>query len=125
MKKTYFAVIVGGLVIAAVVMGGSRLRAQVGSTGGSRIPLSSLAGSFAGEGNSNFRICFNEDFTAVQSCSRIPQAQIVQYVEHSKSHGTVDTKGGSCAQVVEISAPLPPGAERESVKVGQRLDFIQ
>ena len=52
MKKTYFAVIVGGLVIAAVVMGGSRLRAQVGSTGSSRIPLSSLAGSFAGEGNS-------------------------------------------------------------------------
>ena len=115
MKKTYFAVIVGGLVIAAVVMGGSRLRAQVGSTGSSRIPLSSLAGSFAGEGNSNFRICFNEDFTAVQSCSRTPQAQIVQYVEHSKSHGTIDTKGGSCAQVVGISAPLPPGRQPTAV----------
>jgi len=124
-KKAYFAVIAGGLAISAVVMGGSRLRAQVGSTGSSRIPLSSLAGSFAGEGNSKVGICFNMDFTAVQSCSRTPQAQIVPFVEHSKSHGTVDTKGGSCAQVVEISAPLPPGAERESVKVGQRLDFIQ
>ena len=115
MKKAYFAVIAGGLAISAVVMGGSRLRAQVGSTGSSRIPLSSLAGSFAGEGNSKVGICFNMDFTAVQSCSRTPQAQIVPFVEHSKSHGTVDTKGGSCAQVVEISAPLPPGRQRTVV----------
>lgn len=115
MRKTYFAVIAGGLAIAAVVMGGSQLRAQVGSTGSSRIPLSSLAGSFAGEGNSNLGICFNENFTAVQSCSRTLQAQIVPFVEHSKSHGTVNAKGDSCAEVVEISAPLPPGRQRAAV----------
>jgi len=108
-KKTYFAIISGGLAVAVVVMGGSRLLAQVGRTGSSRIPLSSLAGSFAGESNSNFRICFNQDFTAAQSCSRTPQSQIVQYVEHSKNHVTVDTKGGSCGEVVGISAPVPPG----------------
>jgi hypothetical protein len=114
-KKTYFAVIAGGLAIAMMVMGGSRLRAQVGSTGSSTIPLSSLAWSFAGEGNSNLGICFNENFTAVQSCSRTLQAQIVPFVEHSKSHGTVNAKGDSCAEVVEISAPLPPGRQRAEV----------
>jgi hypothetical protein len=115
MKKIYFVIIAGGLAIAMVVMGGSRLRAQVGSSGSSRIPLSSLAGSFAGEGNSNLGICFNENFTAVQSCSRTLQAQIVPFVEHSKSHGTVNAKGDSCAEVVEISAPLPPGRQRAAV----------
>src|SRR5690242_19879865 len=95
-----------------MVMDVSRLRAQVGSTGSPRIPLSSLAGSFAGEGNSKVGICFNENVTAVQSCSRIPQSQIVQYVEHSKSHGTIDTKGGSCGEIGEISAPEPPGRGR-------------
>jgi hypothetical protein len=114
-RKTYFAGIAGGLAIAAVVMGGSQLRAQVGSTGSSRIPLSSLAGSFAGEGNSKVGICFNEDFTAVQSCSRTLQSQIVPFVEHSKSHGTVNAKGDSCAEVVEISAPLPPARQPAAV----------
>ena len=109
------AVIAGGLAIAAVVMGGSRLRAQVGSTGGSRIPLSSLAGSFAGEGNSKVNICFNENFTAVQSCSRTLRAQIVPYVEHAKSHGTINAKGESCAEVVEVSAPEPPGRQEAAV----------
>src|SRR5215469_8287470 len=91
-------------------MGGvSRLRAQVGSSGSPRIPLSSLAGSFAGEGNSKVGVCFNENFTAVQSCSRTPQSQIVQYVEHSKNHGTTDPKGNTCGEVHEISAPEPPG----------------
>jgi len=114
-KKTYFTIIAGGLAIAIVVMGGSRLRAQVGSTGGSRIPLSSLAGSFAGEGNSKVNICFNQDFTAVQSCSRTLQAQIVSYVEHAKSHGTINANGDSCAEVVEISAPVPPGRQETAV----------
>jgi hypothetical protein len=114
-KKTYFAVIAGDLAIAMLVMGGSRLWVQGGSTGSSRIPLSSLAGSFAGEGNSKVGICFNENFTAVQSCSRTPQSQVVQYVEHSRSHGTVDTKGGTCAEVREISAPEPPGHQRTAV----------
>jgi hypothetical protein len=114
-KKTYFVVIAGGLAIAMMVMGGRRLRAQVGSTGSSRIPLSSLAGSFAGEGNSKFGICFNQDFTAVQSCSRTPQSQIVPYVEHSKSHSTADTKGGSCAELVEIDAPEPPSRQQAVV----------
>ena len=107
-KKTYFGIIAGGLAIATVVMGGSRIRAQVGSTGSSRIPLSSLAGSFAGKGNSKVTICFNENFTAVQSCSRTPDAQIVSFVENSKSHATVDIRGGTCAEVREISAPEPP-----------------
>jgi hypothetical protein len=114
-KKTYFAVIEGGLAIAMVIMGGSRLQAQVLSTGSSRIPLASLAGSFAGKGNSKVGICFNENLTAVQSCSRTPQAQIVPFVENSKSHGTVDTKGRSCAEVHEISAPEPPGRQRTVV----------
>jgi hypothetical protein len=114
-KKTYFAAIAGGLAIAVMVMGGSRLRAQVGSTGSSRIPLSSLAGSFAGKGNSKVSICFNENFTAVQSCSRTPQAQIVPFVENSESHGTVNTKGSSCAEIREISAPELPGRQRTVV----------
>jgi hypothetical protein len=114
-RKTYFAMIAGSLAIAMVVMGGSRLRAQVGSTGSSRIPLSSLAGSFAGEGNSKVNICFNENFTAVQSCSRTLQAQIVPYVEHAKSHGTINAKGGSCGEIVEISAPVPPGRQETAV----------
>ena len=112
MKKTYCAVIAGGLAITIVVTGGSRLRAQVVSIGSPRIPLSSLAGRFAGEGNSHVSICLNENFAAVQSCSRTPQSQIVQYVEHSKSHGTMDTKGGSCGEVAEISEPVPPGRGR-------------
>jgi hypothetical protein len=114
-KKTYFAVIEGGLAIAMVIMGGSRLQAQVLSTGSSRIPLASLAGSFAGKGNSKVGICFNENFTAVQSCSRTPQAQIVPFVENSKSHGTVNAKGGTCAEIREISAPEPPGRQRTAV----------
>jgi hypothetical protein len=108
-KKIYLAVIAGSLAVAMVLMGGNRLRAEVGSTGSPRIPLSSLAGSFAGEGNSNLGICLNENFAAAQSCSRTPQSQIVRYVEHSKSHGTIDTKGGSCGEIAEISAPEPPG----------------
>jgi hypothetical protein len=114
-NKTYFAVIAGGLAIAIVVMDGSRLRAHAGSNEGSGIPLSSLAGSFAGEGNSKVNICFNQDFTAVQSCSRTLQAQIVSYVEHAKSHGTVNANGDSCAEVVEISAPVPPGRQETAV----------
>jgi len=114
-KKTYSAVITGGLALAMLVTAGGRLRAQVGSTGGSRIPLSSLAGSFAGEGNSKVNICFNQDFTAVQSCSRTLQAQIVSYVEHAKSHGTVNANGDSCAEVVEINAPVPPGRQETAV----------
>ena len=115
MKKTYFAVFAGGITIAMVVLGSGRLRAQLGPTGSSGIPLSSLAGSFAGEGNSRLGICFNENFSAVQSCSRILQAQIVPFVEHSKSRGTVNVKGDSCAEVVEISAPLPPGRQSAAV----------
>jgi hypothetical protein len=114
-RKTYFAIIAGSLAIAMVVRGGSRLRAQVGSTGSSRIPLSSLAGNFAGEGNSKVNICFNENFTAVQSCSRTLQAQIVPYVEHVKSHGTINAKGDSCGEVVEVSAPVPPGRQETAV----------
>jgi hypothetical protein len=114
-KKTYFTIIARGLAIAIVVMGGSRLRAHAGSTEGSRIPLSSLAGSFAGEGNSKVNICFNENFTAVQSCSRTLPAQIVSYVEHAKSHGTINAKGGSCGEIVEISAPVPPGRQETAV----------
>jgi len=108
-KTSYFAVIGGGLVIAAVVMGGSQLWAQVGSTESPRFPLSSLAGSFAGQGNSKVGVCFNDNFSAVQSCSRTPSSQIVQYVEHSKNHGAIDTKGNTCGEVHEIGAPEPPG----------------
>ena len=111
MKTSYFVVIAGSLAIAMVVMGGSGLRAQVGSIGSSGISLSSLAGSFAGKGNSNYGICFNEDLTAVQSCSRTLPAQIVSFVEKSRSHSTVDTKGGSCAEVVATSASLFPGPQ--------------
>jgi hypothetical protein len=114
-KKTYFAVIAGGLAIAAVVMGGSRLRAQVGSTGSSGIPLSSLAGSFAGEGNSNYGVCFNKNFTAVQSCSKTPLAQIVPFVDNATSQGTGNTKGSSCTEVVDTSAPLFPGPQPAGV----------
>jgi hypothetical protein len=115
MKKTYFVVIAGGLTIAIVVMGGSRLQVQAESTGSSRIPLSSLAGSFAGEGNSKVGICFNQDFTAVQSCSRTLPSQIVPFVEKSTNYGTVDTEGGSCGEVVEISTPLPPDRQETAV----------
>jgi len=114
-KKTYFAVIAGGLAIAVVVMGGSRLRAQVGSTGLSGIPLSSLAGSFAGEGNSNYGVCFNRNFTAVQSCSRTPAAQIVPFVDNATSQGTINTNGGSCIELVDTSAPLFPGPQPAGV----------
>ena len=84
MRKTYLAVIASGLVIA-LVMGGSRLRAHAGSSG---IPLSQLAGSFAGEGSSNYGVCFNRDFTAVKSCSETPPAQIVPFVDNFTSQGT-------------------------------------
>jgi hypothetical protein len=114
-KKTYIAVIVGGLAIAVVVMGGSRLRAQVESTGSSGIPLSSLAGSFAGEGNSNYGVCFNKNFTAVQSCSKTPEAQILPFVDNATSQGTVNTNGGSCNELVDTSAPLFPGPEPAGV----------
>jgi len=114
-KKTYFAVIAGGLAIAVVVMGGSRLRAQVGSTGSSGIPLSSLAGNFAGEGSNNYGICFNSNFTAVQSCSRTPVAQIVPFVDSATSQGTVNTTGGSCNKIVDTNAPLFPGPQPAGV----------
>jgi hypothetical protein len=97
--------------IAAVAMGGSRLRAQVGSSGSSGIPLSQLAGSFAGGGTSNYSVCFNKNFTAVQSCSKTPLAQIVPFVNNSTSQGTSDTKGHSCSEVVDAGAPLFPGPE--------------
>jgi len=114
-KKTYFAVIAGGLAIAVVVMGGSRLRAQVGSTGSSGIPLSSLAGNFAGEGSNNYGICFNSNFTAVQSCSRTPLAQIVPFVDNATNQGTVNTNGGSCSKIVDVSAPRFPGPQPAEV----------
>jgi hypothetical protein len=114
-RKTYFAAIVGGLAIAAVVMGGSRLRAQVGASGSSGIPLSSLAGSFAGEGASNFGVCFNKNFTAVQSCSKTPSAQIIPFVDNATSQGTINTKGGSCNELVDTSAPLFPGPQPAGV----------
>jgi hypothetical protein len=114
-KKTYFAVIAGGLAIAAMVIGGSQLRAQVGSTGSSGIPLSSLAGSFAGEGNGNYGICFNKSFTAVQSCSITPTAQIIPFVDNATSQGTVNTTGSSCTEAVDVSAPLFPGPQAAGV----------
>jgi len=97
--------------IAAVVMSGGRLRAQVGSNGSSGIPLSQLAGSFAGGGNSNYGVCFNKNFTALQSCSKTPLAQIVAFVESSTSQGTSDAMGHSCSEVFDAGAPLFPGPE--------------
>jgi hypothetical protein len=110
-KKTYFAVIAGGLAIAAVVLGDSRLRAQVGSTGSSGIPLSSLAGSFAGEGGNNYGVCFNKNLMAVQSCSKTPMAQIVPFVDNYTSQGTADTKGNSCSEIFDTGASLFPGPQ--------------
>ena len=115
MKKTYSAVIAGGLAIAAVITGGSRLRAQVGSIGSSGIPLSSLAGNFAGEASSNYGVCFNKNFTAVQSCSGTPVAQIVPFVDNATSRSTVNTSGGSCSEIVDINAPLFPGPQPAGV----------
>jgi hypothetical protein len=110
-KKTYLAVIASGLVVT-LVMGGSRLRARAGSSG---IPLSDLAGSFAGESAANYAVCFNSSFSAVQSCSTTPQTQIVPFVDNATFHFTSNTTGSSCADEFETNAPLFPGPEAAGV----------
>jgi hypothetical protein len=105
-KKIYFAVIASVLAIA-VVIGVSRLRAHAGATPG--ILLSQLAGSFAGQGASNYALCFNKTFTAVQACSITPGSQVVPWLLNSTNQVTVDTKGNSCGEVIDANAPTFPG----------------
>jgi hypothetical protein len=110
-KKTYLAVIASGLVIA-LVMGGSRLRARAGSSG---IPLSDLAGSFAGEAAANYAVCFNSSFSAAQSCSTTPQTQIVPFVDNGTFQVTSDAQGNACGEEFEANAPLFPGPQPAGV----------
>jgi hypothetical protein len=109
-KKINFAVIASLLAIAAVI-GGSRLRAHAGAAATSGIPLSQLAGSFAVQSASNYGICFNKNFTAVQSCSITPTAQVVSWLDSGTSQQTTDTAGNSCGEEIEANAPLFPGPQ--------------
>src|SRR6516165_177959 len=108
MKKINFAVIASVLVIAAVI-GGSRLRAHAGSAATSGIPLSQLAGSFAGQTATNYALCLNAALTAPQSCSKTPSTQVIPWVDNATTQGTIDTKGNSCSEEIETNAPLFPG----------------
>src|SRR5215831_5509701 len=76
-KKIYFAVILSVLAIA-VVIGGSRLRAHATVSLG--IPLTQLAGNFAGQSAANYGRCFNKSMSALQSCSITPPSQVVPWV---------------------------------------------
>jgi len=121
MKKINFAVIASVLAIAAV-MGGSRLRAHAGSAATSGIPLSQLAGSFAGLATANYGLCLNATLTAPQSCSKTPSTQVIAWVENATTQGTVDTKGNSCTEEIETNAPLFPGpfpaGDNDTILVG-------
>jgi len=108
MKKINFAVIASVLVIAAVI-GGSRLRAHAGSAATSGIPLSQLAGSFAGQTATNYALCLNAALTAPQSCSKTPSTQVIPWVDNATTQGTTDTKGNSCSEEIETNAPFFPG----------------
>jgi len=70
-----------------------------------------LAGSFAGESAANYGVCFNANFTAVQSCSTTPLAQVVPFVDNATSQGTTDTQGNSCGNEFETNAPFFPGPQ--------------
>jgi len=107
-KKINFAVIASVLAIAAVI-GGSRLRAHAGSAATSGIPLSQLAGSFAGLSTANYALCLNAALTAPQSCSKTPGSQVIPWVDNATEQSTIDTKGNSCGEGIETNAPLFPG----------------
>jgi hypothetical protein len=117
MKKIYFAVMASVLAID-VVMGGSRLRAYAGSTW---IPLSQLAGGWAGEVVGNYSFCLNKTYTAAQSCSITPPAQVLPLVANSTFQRTFDTKGNSCMESFYTFAypPSPEAASTgENINVG-------
>jgi hypothetical protein len=74
-----------------------------------------LAGSFAGESEAHYGVCFNSNFSAVQPCSTTPLAQIAPFVDNATTQGTSDTRGNTCGNEFETNAPLFPGPEPAEV----------
>jgi hypothetical protein len=93
------------LAIAAVT-GGSRLRAHADTESGG-IPLQKLAGSFAGQGEANYNLCFNADFSSLKDCASTPD-NILAWHNSFTSQGTNDTKGNSCSELIQSDAPVLP-----------------
>jgi hypothetical protein len=106
MKKTYVAVIASALAIAAVT-GGSRLRAHA-DTESEGIPLQKLAGSFAGQGEANYNLCFNADFSSLQDCATTPADHFFPWHLNFTSQGTADTKGNACSELIQTDASVLP-----------------
>lgn len=124
MKKIYFAVILSVLAISFVI-GGSRLRAH--ATISSAIPLSNLAGSFAGQSAANYGRCYNKSVTKLQSCSITPASQVIPWVSNSTFRFTIDAKGNSCGEQVGANAALSPGpapaGNSDSILVGVTTSY--
>jgi len=96
--------------VLAVMFVAAALR---GEARGGGIPLSSLAGSFAGQGAASFGLCFNADLSSQVACSTLSSnaTSIVTFVEHFTSQVTYDSNGNSCNELVGSYAPRFPGPE--------------
>jgi hypothetical protein len=106
-KKRYLVVSASALAVA-VLIGGSRLRAQadIKSQGN---PLKNLARGFAGEFAATTSLCLNDTFTDVQDCSITPATQVVPFHNDATTQDTFDTKGNACVELIQISSSVPAG----------------
>src|SRR5271163_2445287 len=92
MKMKIKPSIVASVLTAAVLF--SFGWAQAGFYG---LPLSALAGAWAGQGSGTFAVCFNSDFSATEDCSTAPETAFFSQVAIGQA--TQDTKGNFCQTV--------------------------
>lgn len=80
--------IIGTMLAASLLTFG---RARAGSL---PVPLSPLAGNWAGQGSATFAICLSSDFSTVEDCSVAPNSIFVNEVLITQQ--TTDAKGHFC-----------------------------
>lgn len=121
MRKVYIASMASVLTLA-VVFGLRVGQAEAGSG----LPLSKLAGNYAGEGSGTFGLCLNSTFSAVEACSTAPHA--VFFSQTFVFQGTSDSSGNSCSTVTfdqgpEFPLPLTTADVFTLIEVGTNVSY--
>ncbi|HTT76153.1 MAG TPA: hypothetical protein VMF50_09280 [Candidatus Binataceae bacterium] len=122
MKKPHIACVASVLTVIVVLASLTPAQALPG------LPLSALAGNWAGEGSSTFEVCFNSDFSAVEDCSTAPESAF--YNETFVYQGTSDKSGNSCSTLSitnapEFASPVTPANAFAVINVGKTTSYNQ
>jgi hypothetical protein len=114
--------IVAGILAATVLFSFGRARASF------PLPLSALAGNWAGQGSDTFSLCFNSGFSSLVDCSSAENTAFFSQVTVTQQ--TADSRGNSCATItatnsVEFPFPPTPANTFTQISVGKTTSYSQ